>query len=108
MTHTHHAQTRMRQRGIRADFLDSLLMSADLESDIGGGATLYRVSRATAEALQSGDRLARYGAIISGDGALVTVMPVRASSSGARYRRIRDRRASDLRRQARRRIGGFR
>jgi len=79
----------MRQRGIRQDFLDLLLQNADVEVQIGSACTLYRVSRKVATTLNADDRLARYGAIISQDGALVTVMPIQRTRSGARYRRMR-------------------
>ncbi len=86
---TRHANRRMRQRGIRQNLLDLLLHNADLEAPIGSACTLYRVSRELATTLNADDRLAHYGAIISQDGALVTVMPIRRTRSGARYRRMR-------------------
>ncbi len=86
---TRHANRRMRQRGIRQIFLDLLLDNADVEVPIGSACTFYRVSRELATTLNADDRLARYGAIVSQDGALVTVMPIRRTHSGARYRRMR-------------------
>ena len=86
---TRHACRRMQQRGIRQIFLDLLLDNADLEVPIGSACTLYCVSYDRATMLNADDRLARYGAIVSQDGALVTLMPIRQTHSGTRYRRMR-------------------
>ena len=86
---TRHAQRRMQQRGIQPKFLNSLLMNADLERSVGHSCVLYRVSCRRAAALNIDDRLGHYGLIVSNDGALITVVPIRRSNSGARYRRVR-------------------
>jgi hypothetical protein len=88
MIYTRHALRRMRQRGVRQDFLDLLLANADREIDVGGGSTMYRVSRQAAAAMRCDDRLARFGAILSHDGALITVMPIDRRRSRLGRRRI--------------------
>jgi len=81
-----HAAKRMRQRGIKREFMGRLLDNADIERSIGGNCRLYRVSRSLARQLRD-ERLSHYVAIISDDtGNLVTVFPDHGNRAAARYR----------------------
>lgn len=108
MQHTNHARDRMRRRGVRQAFLDLLVASADLDSDVGGGAALYRVSRQAAQTQASCDKLGRFGAIVSDDCALITVLPLQRQRPRNRYRVGWSTRSSDARRARTRRAGGRR
>jgi len=82
-----HASQRMQQRGITPDFLSRILEHADIERAAGDNCRLYRVARSQARALGD-ERLSRFAVIFSDtSGVVVTVLPVAASRSGARYRR---------------------
>ena len=83
---TRHAQARMQQRGIRADAVEALLEYGREAFDHRGGVVLYfdkaarrRLARAARE-VKDLEKLARCYAVISTDGAVLTV--------GHRYRRI--------------------
>jgi hypothetical protein len=85
---TAHAQQRCQSRGLRQDFVDALLNHADVDRPAGGNCRLLRVSRRTARMLNVDDRLSRYALVLSEtSGRVVTVLPVHAGRSGARYRR---------------------
>lgn len=83
---TKHAGRRMGQRGIRLEFLNALLEHADTEAEI-GHAVAIRVSRAKSRRLNINDRLHQFAAVVSADGALVTILPVERGIRGRRYRR---------------------
>ena len=108
MQHTNHARDRLRQRGVRQAFLDLLVASADLDRDVGGGAALYRVSRQAARTQGGCDKLGRFGAIVSDDGALITVLPLQRQRPRNRYRCGWSARLSEARRTRTRRVGGRR
>jgi hypothetical protein len=83
---TRHAQARMQQRGIRPDAVECLLEYGREAFDHRGGVVLYfdraarrRLARA-APGAKNLERLARCYAVLSGEGAVLTV--------GHRYRRI--------------------
>ena len=85
---SHHAQLRMQTRGISPDLVESIIMNADTETAVGDNCALLRVSRARARVLNIDDRMGRYGVIWSeSTGQVVTVLPIHAGHSGARYRR---------------------
>ena len=84
---TRHAQARMQQRGISTDALDHLLEFGHESFDHHGGVVLYfdkaakrRLTLAEPKAKDLG-RLARCYAVLSTDGAVMTV--------GHRFRRIK-------------------
>ena len=62
---------------------------ADIEQDMGGGATLMRLSRDAARALPRADQLSRLGLLVAEDGTVITVMQVHERGSNRRYRRVR-------------------
>ena len=82
-----HAQQRMGQRGITHEFLSNLLINADREQQVRGGAVALSVSKQQAVALNLGDRLCRYAVIISADGCIITVLPFHSRRRSGRYRR---------------------
>lgn len=74
---TQHARQRCAQRGVRREFLASILLHADIDRPAGDNCHMIRVSRKKSRALNIDDRLARYALIVSSDsGAIVTVMPI--------------------------------
>tara|TARA_B100000378_G_C17970350_1_gene386817 strand:+ start:390 stop:656 length:267 start_codon:yes stop_codon:yes gene_type:complete len=86
---SHHAEARCQARGITHQFIDALLNHADVDRAIGDNCRLLRVSRDRARKLNIDDRLGRYAVILSDDtNRIVTVMPLRDTRQGARYRRI--------------------
>jgi hypothetical protein len=85
---SNHAQQRCQSRGVRKDFVTAILQNADVECAIGDNCRLLRVSHDRARKLNINDQLGRYAVIWSDDTTrVVTVMPLRASNSGVRYRR---------------------
>ncbi|PTX37851.1 hypothetical protein IQ03_05252 [Gemmobacter caeni] len=86
---SHHAKVRCQTRGVTQNFLETLLKHADVDRPIGDNCRLLRVSRTSAHKLNVDDRLARYAVIWSDDTSrVVTVMPLRETRGGARYRRM--------------------
>jgi hypothetical protein len=83
---TKHAEKRMNQRGIHKDFLSLLLAAADIEVPVGGHSMLYRLSRTSARDLGVDDRLNRYGAIVSQDGVVVTVLAIHQTAVARQYK----------------------
>lgn len=81
-----HARLRSAQRGIAPDDLHWLIGAADLERPIGSGATLFLCSKEQRHFAPS-DKLGRYGVILSDDGTVITVLPIRQSKAGRRYMR---------------------
>lgn len=81
---TRHAEARCAQRGIRPDFLARLIDLSDVDTPIGSNCRLLRVSR---NARERHDKLGRY-AVIWSDGrqAVVTVVPIKSTRAGRRYR----------------------
>ena len=81
---TRHAELRCAQRGIRPDFLAKLISTSDIDTPIGSNCRLLRVSR---KAGQRHDKLGRFAVIWSDDSyAVVTVVPVKSTRAGRRYR----------------------
>jgi len=90
-TLTHHAQTRMQQRGIPRDVLDQLLTFGSEHHDHRGG-TILIMDKAAWRRLRSAcgeraggrmDRARRAYAVVGRDGGVVTV--------GHRFKRLRNR-----------------
>jgi hypothetical protein len=81
-----HAQRRMAQRGVTLNRLTQLLEHADREAFVGSGATSLSVSRKIISTLNLDDRLCGFAAIISGQGTLITVLPMLPGRTGRRYR----------------------
>lgn len=85
---TAHARARLQQRGIRADLLEHLLAYGSERHDHRGGVIVHMDKAARRRVAAAGDaaaqaalaRLRRTYAVVSGDGALLTV--------GHRYRRL--------------------
>lgn len=86
-TLTRHARQRCQQRGISAHLLTAVLENADVEHPANGGSVLVSVSRTRAKTLNLDDRLSRLGAVISQDGAVVTVAHIQANRRGKAWRR---------------------
>ena len=85
-----HAKQRMNQRGVKEHFLSLILSHADIDAPAGSNCRLLRVRRRTAARLNLGDNLSNYAVIWSDDNnQAVSIMPMRKSRSGARYRQIR-------------------
>ena len=83
-----HAKRRCQSRGVRSDFVSAILHHADIDRPIGNNCRLLRVSRERARRLNINDRLGRYAVIWSDNSTqVITVMALRESSSGARYRK---------------------
>ncbi len=91
---SNHANTRIRQRGIRQELIEALFSHGDTEASVGGGCTVVRLSR---RGLRDGglretlgplaDRLPSLAMIIADDtGEIVTVMHDWGHSRGSRYR----------------------
>ncbi len=81
---TRHAELRCAQRGIRRDFLAELIELSDVDTPIGSNCRLFRLSR---NARQRHDKVGRYAVIWSDDSqAVVTVVPVKSTRAGRRYR----------------------
>ncbi len=89
LTFSRHAARRCANRGLRPEFLAVLLYHADLEVDVGGSATAFSVSRDRAKALNLGDRLGHYAAVVSADAVVITVIPIRSGRRGRAYRKGR-------------------
>ncbi|OOY02988.1 hypothetical protein [Thioclava sp. F28-4] len=87
---TKHATLRCQQRGIRREDLAALIFYADIEVPAGDRAILIQVSKARARQLNLGDGLARMGAILSDDGAIVTVARIHNNRRGRAWRRGRN------------------
>lgn len=84
---TKHARRRIGQRGITRDFLEDLLAHADRESDVGGGVVALSVTPNRASLLNIGDKLHRFAVLVSGDGAVVSILPLHGGRRGSGYRR---------------------
>lgn len=87
LTLSRHAQKRCAQRGIRNEFLNNLLIYADVEAQVGGGAIALSVSKATATALNLGNRFGHYAVVISRDATIVSVLPLHNCQRGRVYRK---------------------
>ncbi len=84
-----HAQKRMRQRGKKTTFVENILAYADMDIPAGDNCRLLRISKKLATFLNFDDRLSRYGLLWSDDNnQVVSILPIRESGSGARYRRV--------------------
>lgn len=83
---TKHALRRIGQRGITKRFLNALLENADGEVRVGGGVTALRVTSQRAQSLNLDDNLHRYAALVSEDGALISIIPMH-QRRGRSYRR---------------------
>jgi hypothetical protein len=69
--------------------VQAIIENADVETNMGGGCRLLRVRHRTAAGLGISDRLHRVAVIWSENcGQVVTVLPLHASRSGRRYRKI--------------------
>lgn len=85
-----HAQLRAQQRGISRGTIEIIFEHADIDTYIGSGCRLFRVSRRQAERLAGPDKLSRLALIWSDESAqVVTVMPVHETAYGRRYRAVR-------------------
>ncbi len=80
-----HAAIRCAQRGVRPDFIVTVLENADIQRPAGRNCRLERVSLAKAQILNLDDRLGRYAVIVSDTTAeIVTVMPIHGPNRMAR------------------------
>ena len=95
---TKHAATRMQQRGFTKMTAELLVVHSDLVTPLGRNLVGFRMShQAVDEAVDNGlpraiaERLVRRCAVVADDGAILTLVHVHGTKSGA-YKR-RDRRA---------------
>ena len=80
-----HASKRCAKRGLRPDFVRTILEHADVQRPAGGNSHLERVSQVKAKALNLDDRLGRYAIIVSDTTAeIITIMPIYRQSRMAR------------------------
>jgi hypothetical protein len=84
---TKHARRRIGQRGITNRFLNALLMHANTEVSVGGGVVALSVTPSRAQNLNIDDKLHRYTALVSDNGALISVIPLHPGHRGRVYRR---------------------
>ncbi len=84
---TKHARRRIGQRGITRSFLEDLLVHADRETDVGGDVVALSVTLDRANSLNISDRLHRFAVLVSGDGAVVSILPLHSGRRGSCYRR---------------------
>lgn len=84
---SHHAEVRMKERGIDRVLLKRILEHADIERPTVGNSRLYRVTKQTSQALGD-ERMSRFAVIWSDDtGKIVTVVRHEEGNGGAMYRR---------------------
>jgi hypothetical protein len=84
---SHHAEVRMKERGVDAGLLKRILDHADIERPTVGNCRLYRVTKQMSQALGD-ERMSRFAVIWSDDtGKIVTVVRHEEGHAGAMYRR---------------------
>ena len=82
---TKHAEKRMNQRGAKHDFVEELITNADIETPVGGGCLMLRVSPERANQCRHRDKIARFGVIMCGSTEqIITVAAVYKNHFGRR------------------------